>query len=1648
MATFSSIRLGKILGRNTLDRPVLKPINTIDNNPLKQIVALKPQLITSNQFNTLKPILNIVDINPFEGLNIDSGRSFSPRLLNWVEPYLIRGFRKTLFFTEVNSGLKVGDRVFIIGGNYDSDLLIEEDKYKRGRDGYKVLFVDKCRLVLDIDFTGVTPYITGEIDEFIKIYNVTDESEFLSVNKQFTTRGGQFGYRFSFNQNNLIFSENDYSSTFYNSGFGSNGGLTSSPGFYVRDDQNITGNGTYSWINVSSQIISGTFTNFASLTYSINNRIKIIGKSFTYSGQEYKSGYVYKFTVGPTQSIWTPDIRYNQPFVTKGNFRDGNFKGIFNTGLFGTPNKKIRWDEPQAVFNGGSIMKTRWLGGTIESLWTLPESFAAEFDTNGLPVQKNTGVNNNLKGYNFIVDSEILTSTIKLAQVYNTQFGTQSNEFSAVENRILATSSNFSNTIEGGYFNDCLFFNTTISNSEIIKCVSNNNFLTEVKSVNSTFKNSAFYNSTYINDPLIKITGYDEFLISEKRTLTTTFSSIAAASHKVYKFYIDQTSYNRLKMSGDFYISGLKINDSNRELINFFDKKFKLSSFVSFEDFFYSSTDTNINNLPTIGNSTALISNDSFYKRGQEIVCYLSTPEENDWTFTSVYVTPVQDYYTKTISQNSKKGYSVDIIVNREDTFNNIISGLNFNFDETSTPETSLTSSNVFLGNKIDITGAYIIESSFDSGLFERSNWVSGRNINPNQDSNITEWSIFGQNYNLSISTASQTIIATTSNKTNYTEDIDLASGTGSVVFLNSVYYDTRGKIDGMFVSIPGSGYTSGGPISIPQVSTGSGLVVNFTANLYGQVQSLQTVFPGGGLGIVSNIVGVFGTFSGSGYATVTGVYTTSGGSGTGFEVFATIVGGSVTSVAINSPGIGYNAGDWITVDGSPTPAYILIFSVSTGDVNGVSVVDGGFGYSIGDTFSLPGGFGNAVIEVSSITGSFIKLPDSYKIESNSGGSLVMKEIATQSVLSGLFEGGRFLTLGENNRWGHIHKSKIWKSRVKTGLFIRTYFNETFLEDNNYNTTDIDFTNYDGIKNLLVSDSLFIENGNLLSKATYHRSHFIEGSDIFSNGIIFQSVWNSGTFSNGVVKSSSWESGVFESGKFYGSRGFNANPVTNSPTYDTNNRWSYWKSGLTTQTQSNDRWSWKTGDFKGGEFVKSDWEGGVFYNGEFYSSKWYNGTFSNGLIGRPTISSSDTKFYNGQIEFATVNGAEIFAIDTSFSGLSQSNILWKGGIFNEGVFGSDITQSPGHTATWEAGTFNGGEFKTNAVWKDGVFNGGKFTSAYNWQAASQGINLLSNLQSDYAWQDGEFNAGEFGNSDYGTNSTWYIGRFNGGKFKGRVWYNGIMTGGEFTGGATFSPVGGYSVDSMTESNASRFVDSFSSSFFGLWHNGVVSPLIDSFDQSLTVFDKGISIKSPFRPKKKTLLKDMLWLSGTFSHRNAQMLESVWLSGNFRNGEFVKSSFNPFVVRPGGTNSSFNTDDDLVSGTGSCIWEGGQLQESDFYLSQWKSGTFISGTAFGMIWRDGIANYMNAYNIIWENGTWKNGNWYGSYFQFDGVLDDPFNRQILFRGMNYAGTSSLHIWNVFTGNSTNASSVISVVAATPSVGSLAVPGVTVINPPFL
>jgi hypothetical protein len=536
-------------------------------------------------------------------------------------------------------------------------------------------------------------------------------------------------------------------------------------------------------------------------------------------------------------------------------------------------------------------------------------------------------------------------------------------------------------------------------------------------------------------------------------------------------------------------------------------------------------------------------------------------------------------------------------------------------------------------------------------------------------------------------------------------------------------------------------------------------------------------------------------------------------------------------------------------------------------------------------------------------------------------------------------------------------------------------------------------------------------------------SSIVNGTDRFKNGIFYNSIWVNSTFENGTFKESRWEGGTFENGTFYNSRTFDAAPTVNNPYFSNENRKSYYKSGLTTATISNDRYSWQSGQFNGGEFYKSDWENGQFNGGEFYYSKFYGGTINGGFIGNDKTPSETTLVYNATIKNTTVNGAVFYSKDTSYYSNVNQSINWLDGIFNSGVFGTDISQTASNVATWSYGQFNGGQFVTNAKWKNGLFNGGKFLTSYGWTLAG------STLSDDYGWENGKFNGGEFGNADLATNSTWYTGEFNGGIFKGRWWNNGIFTSGEFQGSSTYSAVGGYNVDGMTTSNAYYFVESYTQSYYGLWNNGYFTNVKDKFikdEKIFTIKERAISRI----PMKSAQFKNALWVSGTFSHPSGEFNNSVWLDGGFEAGTFKASTFNPWVIRPGATAQSFVVDD-LSSGTGSCIWYNGRFEDSDFYISQWNQGRWISGTAFGMIWKDGISNYMNAYNICWHNGTWRNGNWYGSYMNFDGCIDDPFNRQIVFRVMNCTGTASMHVWNIFKSIEPEEVISINASASTPS-----------------
>ena len=1672
-------------------------------------ILSKPYLITSTDYQSLGTQINLVGVDDLQ-LKKENTKSYaSPRILNWVEPYEINGVNKSLFYTEVNSNIQVGDRIWVINGYYDTDALIQVNKYKKGRDGYKVLYVDKCRIVLDINYSGVLPYNdSDDFDDFIKVYKVSSRDEFLNVSKQISSRGSELSYKFDKYQNNIIFidSEDDifgpvYTeknaqsdpfgilSAYHIAGYGVNLGLTGGSGFFVKD-------GVKYWLNISKEIFYyGSYS--VALGTQSNNRMKIMNGDFNYKGFDFKDGHTYEWQTGSTGSYWRIDKNYSQPIISKTNFRSGEFLGTFNNGLFGTQENRITWRCDKSIWKGGTLLNTIWEKGNFESQISFTENYKSSFDVNKNPYQKANLTNNDGYGYNYIIDSYLKTSTIQNGNFINTKIGTSVNKI-VLENHLKSINQTFYNNINKAYLEGCEFSSIYINNGTLV-----NSKIIDTKVVNSRVINSQVYDSvikdsSFISESSIKINAYDEWNISEYRytntinntlatstfsivSLSTYFTSIpdSRTSHKLYKFYISKKDYSKLKSGDFFYLKGIKINDNSKNVLNFFDKKFKLGTWIEFIDDY---TNVNINNdynYPA----------DSFYKRGVEYTAYLSTPDENTYVLGSVksteqlnFLSPTQSssvsnvlknvQYTDLLRKNpNSEYYSIDIIVSIQDIINRSIDvpNLNFNYDSIA------TQSSTYLGNNIDISNAFVINSNLESGIFETSDWNSGYNINYSNDSNISSLTGSGD-YRILIDFISSTLMVqdtqylSDSRETNFKQN--------DIIYLNSIDY-----------------------------------------------------------------------------------------------------------------------------------------------INGSSIV---------------------------------RIPDTYKIISVNSNNLILEEVNT-SIISGLTAGGYFTTNNSKNRYNYISKVKFEKSKINSGIFKRSYFNKSLIQNSNYDSTDKDYNNLDKIKDLVIYESIFNNNNNILSSATYLNSFFIGGSDKWQDGIIQNSFLNGMTFSKGTIKESRWENGDFTGGLFYNSRTFDGNPNSMYPYYFNNRLKSYYIDGTLSGTTSNNRFSWVNGNFTGGEFYKSDWEDGIFKDGIFNYSKFYKGTFSGGNIGTTKNAIGDTIIYNGDITYATVDSATFYSKDPNYYGTSYSNINWYDGVFNNGVFGSsndtiytyitsttystysnidlDINSISGSTgilisttssitdavnkdlpfeikiklktnhsytgdllinlkapngkiinlkglyegggsvlnniiwsssdnnnnqtlsqvsnynstsppyfnfkmskiigtgsfdgysstssvsntndikdllnldstltgdwsliiidyfgntdngklnnweitfnystidqqivfdnkSTWHDGIFNGGQFIDMAKWKNGTFNGGKFISSYGW--THSGLYFDNSIDPlDYSWENGTFNDGGFGSGVLGANSTWNNGIFNGGQFKGRLWNDGIFSNGNFYGSSTYSAIGGLNIDTY-DSNAAKFVESYTQSFYGLWVDGIVTTNKDKYLKDIKFYFVDNKNSKKYTT---TNFSNVLWLSGTFSNETATFVDGVWLSGTFNKGTFKNSSFNPYVNR-GETNlvdpsldfprklkpsdksftPNFNPVINMITTKDRSVWLNGDLVNSEFYMSKWYNGNFISGAAYGMVFFDGVSKFMNAYNVIWEGGTWKNGNWHGSDFEYNGdfLRSDGTNNRFLYnivrRGLRDYGLSTsidpgvivpeslgqnnLHIWNLF--NNSSSMVAISSISAT-------------------
>tara|TARA_R110000772_G_scaffold20466_5_gene57000 strand:+ start:138944 stop:148690 length:9747 start_codon:yes stop_codon:yes gene_type:complete len=104
--------------------------------------------------------------------------TYSSPLVNYTEPYDIFGIDYTRFYTELNTELKKDDHVYILNGNYDNSTLINQNEYQKGTTGYKILFINKNSIVLDIPYRDEDPFNIDSFEDYTKVYLVDSLNKF------------------------------------------------------------------------------------------------------------------------------------------------------------------------------------------------------------------------------------------------------------------------------------------------------------------------------------------------------------------------------------------------------------------------------------------------------------------------------------------------------------------------------------------------------------------------------------------------------------------------------------------------------------------------------------------------------------------------------------------------------------------------------------------------------------------------------------------------------------------------------------------------------------------------------------------------------------------------------------------------------------------------------------------------------------------------------------------------------------------------------------------------------------------------------------------------------------------------------------------------------------------------------------------------------------------------------------------------------------------------------------------------------------------------------------------------------------------------------------------------------------------------------
>ena len=1287
----------------------------------------------------------ITSLNPLED-NITfqkttiSNKFYSSKLLNYVEPVEIGGFLKTVFYTEYNTNFNVGDRVFILNGNYDSGDFISRDKYTKYTDGYRVLGCDGCRLIIDLDYTGTLPYIQDSVNKSIQIYHVRNQREFDYINSIKISQGS-ISYTFDsipYTISNSRFSKfagrihgsgNDSTAVLFGDSLifvsqiwsgstdflNNNSGILSSnftQGFYIRDDFSAVP----TWINVTDEVLNNRILLVNPSYQDVSYKLYMRDESFTLNSIEFKQRNIYSFD--GTQ--WVIDLRYKKPYISKLNFRFGKFDGKHQDGIYGTILKKNGWNN--ATWNSGALVNTEWNFGTMDSKSTPGEKLYYSTLSSGsvIPVQTLDFTNNRGFGLNFLEDSNIYTGQIRNGNVENCRIGLGTT-YSALDIYFGLTFS-FPTKITG-IFKKCDIDNVISSGSKIVNSRVFNSSMINTNLVNSQIYESTAFESVFDDEEGITVLSSDIWSYNTNPSQLDTIRGIL-------KLYISDEDAEKVSNTDAFYLT--RINKSLFLTSLSGDDKIQLPIETKYIFDIYSDFDLESNRVIV----TVMNKNDNKIKCEvvQSNAVYRTSFVNNvGYNFASIDIESKIFAWYKALPANVPT-----LSPNSQQLVPTYIGGR--------LTQEQFESINNFL------TFTYIRNADFKSGYFDKSFWKSGAKIN-------------------------------------YKHHVIPNFGNGLSIsgFGNDTLCVTLLRNEMSYLNIPGEDLSLNDIVWLDSIDEVVGTTVKSLNGRYRVINIIN--FPFYKQVYLKNLDGL--TFSSLSNFTIIGAETQNYISISNFRINKSTINSALlvrTSLKEND----FNNSEFDNNDKVLDITNIerlrlinILLKDSLNKINSGYIHKSHF---INDTWN------NGIIYNSSWSdGTFIAgvFNSGYWKNGNfrSGSFINSNDItsSTQSYdinispnyrtwLNGTFESGEFF----NSTWmrGTFSNGRFYNSEWFAGTW-----NNGILGSSTLQITDtkmafssplpqsgtVSYWNNGTVENALIGGS-----GSIYWKV----GKFINGEfTSFGSSLTNQSTWYDGDFVNGKFSGlAKWKNGKFFKGKFHSHYGYTFSSPVNPSTFSTS-------------------YAWENGKFLGGEFgnantaTNSVWYDGEFSDGIFQGRFWYKGLFTKGqFLG----SGSGSTIYNSRSEQAPWNTTSEYNYALSFTNSYYG--LWYSGVVSdnpksirteERVFTELVRKSEEvrienpvlfSNSLWLDGTFShkSGVFQ-NSLWLKGQFYDGTFDSSifnpYVDRTFSGSLTPSFATTQSCIWHNGKFDStlgtGSFFISD------WRTGVFNKGFMSGATWRKGV-----------------------------------------------------------------------------------------------------------------------------------------------------------------------------------------------------------------------------------------------------------------------------------